>query len=48
MSSVRPFTPNRYTRFLQKVDVAGFDPNACWLWKGAGKGNGYGHVKTAD
>lgn len=38
------FVPNRYTRFLSKVDAKGFDPNACWLWAGAGKGNGYGHL----
>ena len=38
------FIPNRYTSFLQKVDVSGFDPNACWTFRGASKGNGYGHV----
>lgn len=37
---------NRYTRFLQKVDAGGFDPNACWAWRGAGKGNGYGNVRV--
>lgn len=39
--------PNRYTRFLSKVDAAGFDPVQCWPWRGAGKGNGYGNV-TVD
>lgn len=41
------FIPNPYTAFLQKVDVRNFDPSSCWLWRGAGKGNGYGHV-TVD
>jgi hypothetical protein len=41
------FVPNKYTAFLQKVDTKGFDPNACWVFMGAGKGNGYGHV-TVD
>lgn len=40
----RKFIPNIYTRFLSKVDVKAFDPLQCWLWKGAGKGNGYGNV----
>lgn len=39
--------PNKYTRFLQKVNVNGFDPTKCWVWTGAGKGNGYGHC-TVD
>ena len=38
------FVPNRYTRFLSKVDHKGFDPTRCWEWTGAGKGNGYGAV----
>ena len=42
--SAGAFTPNRYTRFLQKVGVRVFNPRACWPWTGAGKGNGYGHV----
>lgn len=42
----RPFIPNAYTRFFQKVDVVQFDPDACWIWKGASKGNGYGHVSV--
>lgn len=37
------FTPNKYTRFLRLVDAQGFDPNVCWNWIGAGKGNGYGN-----
>lgn len=40
----RPFIANKYSRFLSKVDAPGFDPEACWPWTGAGKGNGYGHV----
>ena len=42
----RAFVPNKYTSFLQKVDACGFDPNACWPWLGAGKGNGYGNVNA--
>lgn len=43
----RQFIANPYTTFLQHVDVAGFDPNKCWPWRGAGKGNGYGNVTVA-
>ena len=42
------FLPNKYTRFFSKVNTHGFDPNVCWEWIGAGKGNGYGHVKTEE
>ncbi len=35
---------NRFTAFLQKVDTHGFDPAACWEWRGAGKNNGYGQT----
>lgn len=35
---------NQYTRFLSKVDVCGWDSAKCWMWRGAGKGNGYGNV----
>jgi len=38
--------PNIYTRFFSKVDTHGFDPDACWEWKGASKGNGYGHMSV--
>jgi hypothetical protein len=38
------FIPNRYTSFLQKVEAHNFDPELCWEWLGAGKGNGYGNV----
>lgn len=44
MSDERSFVPNRYTRFLSKINAHGFDPDTCWEWTGAGKGNGYGHV----
>lgn len=44
MSESRRPIANRYTRFLAKVDVKGFDPEACWPFLGAGKGNGYGNV----
>lgn len=37
------FVANLYTRFLAKVDTHGFTPNSCWNWRGATKGNGYGH-----
>lgn len=30
-------------RFWPKVDT-GTDPNSCWLWTGAIKSNGYGHI----
>lgn len=40
------FIPNKYTAFLQKVDTQGFNPNACWVFTGAGKGNGYGNVNV--
>jgi len=46
MSEHRAFIPNKYTRFLSKVNAHGFDPNVCWEWKGGGKGNGYGNIKT--
>lgn len=39
------YIPNVYTRFLSKVDTNNFQHDSCWLWKGASKGNGYGHVK---
>lgn len=42
------FIPNLYTRFLSKIDAKGFDPNECWVWRGAGKGNGYGHFNGPD
>ena len=32
----------RALMFLRKVDDFS-DPNSCWHWVGAGKGNGYGH-----
>ena len=35
---------NRYTRFLSKVDTKEFNPEQCWPFLGAGKGNGYGNV----
>lgn len=40
----RSFVPNQYTRFFRHVDTRGFDPNQCWPWIGAGKGNGYGNI----
>jgi len=37
----------RALMFLRKVD--GFaNPDACWNWKGAGKGNGYGHCTVGS
>lgn len=38
--------PHRMTRFFAKVNTHGFDPNVCWEWIGAGKGNGYGNVSA--
>lgn len=42
----RKFIANRYTRFLRLVDTKGFEPSQCWIWLGAGKGNGYGSVRV--
>lgn len=41
----RAFHQNRYARFLAKVDTKGFSQEACWIWRGAEKGNGYGNVR---
>lgn len=35
---------NKVTAFLRKADTNGLDPESCWNWTGAGKGNGYGHT----
>lgn len=45
MSTHKPI-PHRITRFFSKVQTHGFDPSVCWEWTGAGKGNGYGHVRA--
>lgn len=37
--SLNKVGPNRYTRFLKKVDHHSFDPQRCWEWRGAQKGN---------
>ncbi|MBW3095675.1 HNH endonuclease [Pseudohoeflea coraliihabitans] len=29
--------------FLSKAETHGLSAEKCWAWKGAGKGNGYGH-----
>ncbi len=42
----RQFVQNVYASFLRKVDAQGFGPDNCWIWKGAGKGNGYGNVRV--
>ena len=39
---------NDIFNFLRHVDVNGFDKSKCWEWKGAGKGNGYGHVRRGE
>ncbi len=39
---------NKYANFLSKVDTQGFEHDACWIWKGATKGNGYGNVRVKD
>jgi hypothetical protein len=41
----RKFIANVYSSFLQKVDAQGFTTEKCWIWKGAGKGNGYGNIR---
>lgn len=30
--------------FLQKAETHGLSIEPCWVWLGAGKGNGYGHT----
>lgn len=40
--------PNKYTRFLSKVDHHNFDPERCWEWRGADKQNGYGHWNNGE
>lgn len=35
---------NKVTAFLRLADIKGLDPDLCWNWRGAGKGNGYGHT----
>jgi len=30
--------------FLRKAATNGLNPDQCWNWLGAGKGNGYGHT----
>ena len=43
---MRNHIPNRYTLFFQKVDTHGFNPNVCWEFLGADKGNGYGNIRV--
>ena len=43
MKGINPI-PNIYTRFLSKVETHSFNSSVCWEWKGASKGNGYGHM----
>lgn len=33
---------HRVTRFMSLVDSSSIRRDGCWLWRGAGKGNGYG------
>lgn len=35
---------NNIIAFLKKADTQNLDVEACWVWLGAGKGNGYGHT----
>lgn len=39
---------NPIIRFLSHVDTKGNDPDACWRWKGATKGNGYGNTRVGS
>lgn len=41
MSRVSPFR-SEILRFLTRVDTHGLSATECWVWLGAGKGNGYG------
>mgnify|MGYP003116460397 CR=1 FL=1 len=38
---------NVYTRFLRLAKTHDMDPEVCWEWVGAGKGNGYGSFNAA-
>jgi hypothetical protein len=44
MTASKPI-PNKYTRFLSKVNTHEMNPDVCWEWLGASKGNGYGNVR---
>lgn len=35
---------NYAMKFLRKADTNRLQPEMCWSWVGAGKGNGYGHT----
>jgi hypothetical protein len=35
---------NKVTSLLRKAETHGLDPDKCWTWQGAGKGNGYGNT----
>lgn len=35
---------NKVTALLRKAETHGLDPSQCWEWRGATKGNGYGHT----
>lgn len=42
----KPWSADKHrVAFLEKSDTSGGE-KACWPWLGAGKGNGYGHVRV--
>lgn len=36
---------NPIVRFLSRVRTHDLNPEECWIWQGASKGNGYGNVR---
>lgn len=44
MPDTRAYTENKYVRFLKKVAIPSDEHDSCWIWRGAGKGNGYGSL----
>lgn len=42
----RKYIRNKYANFLSKVNAQNFEHDACWIWTGATKGNGYGNINV--
>ena len=42
--SERAHIPHEVSRFLGHLEIPGLNPTACWEWRGADKGNGYGNI----
>lgn len=41
-------TTHPVTRFMALVQLSSIGRSGCWIWAGAGKGNGYGNFRLAD